>query len=67
MVVRQLQDVSTPLVMLSGFLMMLTAVALSIVEIRALCAQAIKARGENAAHELGIQLLARAGLNEGHA
>ncbi|WP_182977097.1 TetR/AcrR family transcriptional regulator [Arthrobacter cheniae] len=35
-------------------------------EIRALCAQAIKARGENAAHELGIQLLARAGLNEGH-
>ncbi|WP_326965397.1 hypothetical protein [Arthrobacter sp. PL16] len=53
--------------MLSGFLMMLTAVALSIVEIRALCAQAIKARGENAAHELGIQLLARAGLNEGHA
>lgn len=36
-------------------------------EIRALCTQAIRALGENAAHELGTRLLARAGLNEGNA
>lgn len=36
-------------------------------DIRALCAQAIKALGDNTAHELGTRLLARAGLNEGHA
>lgn len=36
-------------------------------EIRGLCAQAIEPLGDNAAHEVGTQLLARAGLNEGHA
>lgn len=34
-------------------------------DVRTLCARSIKAWGDDAARELGIRLLARAGLNEG--
>lgn len=35
-------------------------------EVRAVCAEAIDAWGDQAAHELGRRLLARAGLREGN-
>lgn len=35
-------------------------------EVRAMCAAAIQAWGDQAAHELGRRLLARAGLTEGN-
>lgn len=36
-------------------------------EIRTLCAEAIKPLGDAAAHEIGIHLLVRAGLNKGRS